>query len=173
MGNGWQKLLYHLAAFMPILVIGALVMGLQTGTYTALAISIVLACVVCSAFCKGFKVLKTRLPVSKVRVTGFESKDTWLIGYVVSYLFPLASLTFQELNLSLCVLLSFFVMLVLQFSVQAIPNPLLTLQGYHFYSISTEQGAGFLLITKRKLVNKNAVHTAKQMFENLLIDTEE
>ena len=83
--------------------------GAANRTYTALVISIVLACVVCVGFFKSFTALKTRLSVSRIRVIGFESRDSWLLGYVASYLFPMVCLSIEDLSLPLCMLLSIIV----------------------------------------------------------------
>ena len=174
MANKWQKLLYHLSAFSPILITGSMVWSINESDIRVFLLCLLLCCIIILAFRNGFSVLKKQLQVQVVHATDYQCKDAWTISYIVSYLFPLASLVVDELNLNLCLVLSVLVIAVLQFSVQSIPNPLLLLCGYHVYSVSTEQGnSGVLFISRRKISKKQAIRKARHIFDNLLLDAEE
>lgn len=56
-----------------------------------------------------------------------------------------------------------------------LPNPLLMLQGYHFYKIATIDGSSdiFLLSKRKSIQNRNVVNTVMTAFHYLAIEGEE
>lgn len=47
------------------------------------------------------------------------------------------------------------------------------LRGYHFYSVSAENGiSNYILISKRSLRNSKHLKSVQRIFEYLLLDTE-
>ena len=173
MGNRYQKLLYQLSALSPVLGTGSYVWCLEQGDFRLFYVCLVLILALNLCFWKSFSVMKKSLPTRNIRVSDLQHKGSWAISYILSYLVPLANLVFSTVNLRMYVLLSLLILLALQFLPLAIANPMLSIVGYRFYSVSTEPGnPGFMLISRRTLREKHEIHTVVQIFDNLLLDTE-
>jgi len=171
MANLLQKLIYYFSAMCPIGVIFSVVWLIQKDNYWVpimVTLGVVLLMVLFGiSFNYGCKHLS---PIN-VRVTDVSANDTWILGYIISYLLPLTSLIIDEWNLLVCVIIGVFICLLIPFMNSAIPHPLLALKKYHFYQISTENGiSSYVLISKKNIRNKKEIQVVGRIFEFLLIE---
>lgn len=113
-----------------------------------------------------------RIPIG---VDSIVPHDTWVIVVLLSYALPAAGVVFKDLNLYISIVIILFWVLFLALSNTILPNPLLMLQGYHFYKITTIDGSSdiFLLSKRKSIQNRNAVNTVMTAFHYLAIEGEE
>lgn len=108
-----------------------------------------------------------------IRTSDISPYDGWIIMYIITYLFPFASLAIRDFNMVICVILMSVLIVVAPYVNTAIPNPILFVQGYHFYQVSAEHGiSSGVLISKRKLRKAKDVKTVNRIFDFLFLDTE-
>jgi len=87
-----------------------------------------------------------------------------------TYCIPLLTV-FLNVDLSLCVLLILLVLLTIFISNSSIPNPILRIAGYHFYTVDIDDGlSGYTLLVKKKyLDNKEQIKEVYAPLEFMLI----
>ena len=102
-----------------------------------------------------------------------NSKDSWLVAYVIAYVLPFAYIVISDYHIVSFIVAALMLALVLIPAIMALPNVLLYFVGYHFYEIETESSivGDYILISKRRRIrNKSDVETVLRVFEKLLID---
>lgn len=173
MGNLIQKFLYTLSLLVPLILIFSIVWMIQIGSFLVPLISLFVAISVTILFAVSFSYGAKELPKTCIAVTEISPKDNWIVAYVISYIIPFSSIVLENFNLIVTFLISLLLIIIISLINTSTPNPLLLFKGYHFYSVNTEHGiSGYVLISKRKLRNKNELTTVKRFFEFLLLDTE-
>lgn len=176
MANVLQRFIYNLANAVPLMLMTALVWFIQyENIFVPIGlVSVSIAVVALFAIC--FFYGKNHCSVKNINVTSITSKDSWLVAYVVAYLFPFTYMVMSDFHIISLIVVVMILGLVIVPSIMALPNILLFIVGYHFYEISTD-GTGvndYLLISKRSRIrNKNDVKTVMRLFEKLLVDTKE
>lgn len=173
MPNVIQKALYNISAGVPLCFVFAIVWWNQKHTYWLPMICIAMGIVLMILFGMSFRYFKENLPPISVRISSVSPNDKWVLAYGISYLMPVASMAIQDFNLILAGAIGCVGILIAPFANSSMPNPILFFMGYHFYDVSTENGmSGYVLITKKKLRNKNNIKLAKRVFEFLLLHEE-
>lgn len=172
--NTLSKIIYNLSTAVPLLITFAIAWYIRNDDYVIpLAIvgaGVLLFVLLIIMFFSG----KKHLSPTSIRVSDISPHDSWLVGYVISYILPFGNVVFDDFNFTVCVVIAFILLCLLPFINDNPPNPLLFMRGYHFYQISTENGiSGYLLLSKRKLRKKQDVKVVGRMFEFLLLDKEE
>ena len=77
----------------------------------------------------------------------------------------------EDYNLFLFCVISIAIVLVIPIINSAMPSPILSVMGYHFYQVNAANGiSGYVLISKRKIRNAKDVKAVKRIFEFLLLD---
>lgn len=171
MPNTLQKCIYIFSSAVPLLLTFAIVWYVQKRTIIIPLICIIVSLVLLISFIASFRYLKKNLPLISIKITGISPYDSSVIVYLISYVLPFASIALKDLNLLLAGTISLAVIIVAPFINSAFPNPLLTVCGYHFYRVSTENGvADYVLITKKKLRSNNDLQYVKRIFEFLLLE---
>ena len=171
MANTIQKLIYYFSAVAPVCITFSLVWIIQ-GKGIVLPVilvstSLVVVVLFSVAFIYGYK----NIAPTTIRVTDISTDDLWLLGYVFSYLLPLANMVIDEWNLFILAGISLTIGVVIPFINCAIPHPLLFFRGYHFYNLTTENGiSSYILISKKKIRNKKEIKLVGKIFEFLLIE---
>lgn len=171
MANKIQKLLYFFSTMAPVCIIFSVVCIIQGKgiifpimLISASAIGVVL-------FILSFRYGCKNVAPMTIRVTDVSTSDLWILGYVFSYLLPLGNIVIDEWNLFILIGLSLIIGVVIPFINGAIPHPLLFFSGYHFYSITTENGiSSYILISKKKIRNKKEIKIVGRIFEFLLLE---
>ena len=175
MPNISQKWLYNLSGAAPLCLVFAFTWWLQHRStpdvwwisIVLLALAIVLVC----AFRASFTYCRKNIPPIAIRINEFAPHDAWIVAYMVSYVIPFTSIVFDEFDPILSGMVAVVIIVIAPFVNSAAPNPLLFMQGYHFFLAKTETGASdFVLITKRALRNKTEIKYVRRIFEFLLLD---
>jgi len=173
MPNILQKWLYNLSAGAPLLFVFAFVWHREMKTWMVSIICIGIAILLTILMVVAFAYGKHNLPPITINVADVSPHDAWIVAYIISYLFPFASMALNEYNLLILFAVSAAIVFVAPFVNSAMPNPFLALGGYHFYQITTENGvSGYVLISKRKIRNAKNVKRVNRVFEFLLEDVE-
>lgn len=171
MANIVQKLIYYFSAITPIGVVFSVVWLLQKDSLGVpiIIISIAILLILCFglSFCFG----KNNLATIDIQVTNVSANDVWLLGYILSYLLPLAGLVIEEWNFIVLSIVAVLLGIVMPFMNTAMPHPLLAIRKYHFYQVATENGvSSYILISKRHIRNKREIKVVSRIFEFLLIE---
>ena len=149
MGNILQRLIYNLSAIAPLCFICALVWYWKKKTMEIPCIAI------------------------KIRTSDIAPYDSWVIMYIITYMFPFASLAIKDFNLIICVVIGGVLIMAVPCVNTAIPNPILFLRGYHFYQVSGEHGiSGCVLISRRRIRKAKDLKTVNRIFDFLFLDAE-
>lgn len=170
MPNWLQKTIYFLSAASPLALCFGYVWWEEKETALVPIICVCVALVIIAMFCASFKYFKKNLPPIQTHFQELASHDTWIIGYVISYFLPFASMAIEEFNLTLSIAIAVCIVLLAPFINTAMPNPLLYVCGYHSYELKSSYGTAYVLISKRKIRNAKDVKTVKRIFEFLLLE---
>jgi hypothetical protein len=174
MANGLQRAVYNFANAVPLAIMTALAWYIEFKTWRipviliSAAVALTVLFVIC--FCYG----KGNCSIKSINVSKIISKDSWLVAYVLAYVFPFAYMVMTDYHIVSLIVAGLMLVFVVLPSIMALPNILLFFGGYHFYEIETEgTGVGdYLLISKRRRIrNKADVKTVMRVFEKTLIDT--
>lgn len=107
-----------------------------------------------------------RFPINSVRIADGE-----VVGFLVAYLLPFTSLTTDKIN-EFTLVFVLFIFFVVIFATNAYHfNPLLSLLGYHFYEVTTENNITYLLITKRTLKNTTSIKEVSHLTDYIVLDS--
>lgn len=173
MGNRLQRFIYNLSAAAPLCFIFALVWYWQKKTIHIPCIAIGIGSILIILFMTSFAYGKSHLAPIIIRTSDISPHDGWIIVYIITYIFPFASLAIKDFNMIICVVIAGVLIVAAPCVNTAIPNPILFFQGYHFYQVSGEHGiSGGVLISKRKLRKAKDVKTVNRIFEFLFLDIE-
>lgn len=124
-------------------------------------------------FMISFTYGKRHLAPIIIRTNDIAPYDSWVVMYIITYMFPFASLVIKNFNLIICVIIGGVLIMAVPCVNTAIPNPILFLRGYHFYQISGEHGiSGCVLISRRRIRKAKDVKTVNRIFDFLLLDAE-
>lgn len=173
MGNISQRLIYNLSAAAPLCFIFALVWYWQKKTRDISCIAICIGIILVILLMISFAYGKRHFAPIIIRTNDIAPYDSWVIVYIITYMFPFASLAIKDINLIICVIIAGVLIVAAPCVNTAIPNPILFLRGYHFYQVSGEHGiSGSVLISRRKLRKAKDVKTVNRIFDYLLLDAE-
>lgn len=171
MANTIQKLIYYFSAVAPVCITFSLVWIIQCKGIVLPVILVSTSLMVVVLFSVAFRYGYKNIAPTTIRVTDISTDDLWLLGYVFSYLLPLANMVIDEWNLFILAGISLTIGVVIPFINCAIPHPLLFFRGYHFYNLTTENGiSSYILISKKKIRNKKEIKLVGRIFEFLLIE---
>ena len=173
MANNLQKLIYNLSTVSPLCFTFAILWYIQKQTLAIPIICVCLGAFLILCFALSFSYGKKYVAPITIQATDISPKDAWIVAYIISYMFPFASMAIDDFDAIVCGIIAAALIVIIPFVNSAAPNPLLFLRRYHFYEISAENGvSGYLLICKRNLRNAKHITTVKRVFEFLLIDSE-
>lgn len=176
MANTLQRFLYNLANAVPLMFMTALVWYIQYRTWSIPVVLLTVAVVITILFAVSFSYGKNNCSIKIINVSSISSKDSWLVAYVLAYLFPFASIIISDFHIVSLIVIVLLLALVFIPSIMALPNILLFFVGYHFYEIGTDSTgvSDYLLLSKQSRIrNKTDVKWVIRLFEKLLIDAKE
>lgn len=174
MANKFQKFLFNFSALSPLCFIFSFLWYFQKKTLTVPISCGILGIILIFIFLISFTYAKKQVEIITIRVVSVTPKDSWMIAYIITYALPFAGLATDDFDIVILIIISAILILVLPFLNSVVPNPLLFLQKYHFYEISTENGvSGYLLLSQRNLCNAKQVTMVNQLFDYICIDLEE
>ena len=138
--------------------------------WTVSIILIVVAIALIIVFNAFFKKAETELSVMDILGSEYKCIDGWLVGYVVSYLLPFASLALGDVIWIVLGVIIVLLMVILAFSDHVTPHPLLFCKGFHFYELKVEGLASdYKVISKKQIRNAKDIRKVSRVFEFLLI----
>ena len=190
MANKFQKLLFNLSTMSPLALIFSIAYclekemtvfsketgELQMGIFEIVLILIILISSFFSFYSIWFlRICQKKLERIPIRVDSIVPNDSWVIVVLLSYALPAAGIVFKDINIYISAVVILCWVLFLALSNTIIPNPLLMLQGYHFYKITTVDGSSdiCLLSKRRGIHNRNLVKTVMVAFNYLAIEERE
>ena len=113
---------------------------------------------------------KRQLQVISFSATSVRPADAEVVGFVVAYLLPLVSTSTGAFDYTVLAFVGVLLALVV-WSVNAFTfNPLLTLLGYHFYEVASDNGVSFVLVTRRNIRRATDLKSVVQLTNYLLLD---
>jgi hypothetical protein len=174
--NGLQRFIYNLANAVPLALMTALAWYIEFKTWHLPAILVIVAIGITILFAVCFRYGKRNCSIKTISVSKMVSKDSWLVAYVVAYVFPFAYMLMSDYHLVSLIVAGIVLVLVILSAIMTLPNIILFFMGYHFYELETEStGVGdYLLVSKRRRIrNKTDIKTVMRVFEKLLVDTQE
>lgn len=102
-----------------------------------------------------------------------QSADTQIIGFVLTYLLPLAKPDQTPDDVRVLAFVLLILGLAFWNSNAYHFNPLLGLLGYHFYEVTFDSDIKFVLITKRSLYNARKLSGFVQLTEYVVLEAKE
>jgi hypothetical protein len=173
MANKVQRFIYNLSSAAPLAFVFALVWYQQYKTVRIPIVFVGIGLVLIVLLYLSFAYGKLHIASIAIRTTNISPNDGWVVVYIIAYLVPFASIALEDFDLKVSAIIALGLILILPFVNSAIPNPLLFIRGYHFYSISAENGiSNYILISKRSLRNSQHLKSVQRIFEYLLLDME-
>lgn len=111
------------------------------------------------------------LEVIDLQIDDFTNKDFACLWVFSTLLVPLAS---KQIDVDPIILTLIVILLlgVLYKSIGFIYNPLLVIFGWHYFAVKLPQGGEYILITKKKIINKEDTFRASELFDYVLISKE-
>lgn len=175
MANKLQKFIYNLSAVAPMgIVFSALLYAEKGKSLLCLVGGCVSLIIIIYEFVFIFLSKKRFPPI----IQGFKdvsNNDKLVISYVITYLLPFSSLVVDSINWKLIFPICFVAALIMAFSNFTIPNPMLFLAGYHFYSAKTDNGAQSIVIISKRADYRSAdeIKKCRRIFEDLVVCLED
>ena len=187
MANKLQKLLFNLSTMSPLALIFAIAYWIENDievlimksnkvhiNYVSVILIAIISVSIIFSFYSSFfvKLCHKKLERMSIAVDNIVPHDSWVIVVLLSYALPAAGIVFKDINMYLSIIIILFWILFLALSNTIIPNPLLMIQGYHFYKISTVDGSSdiCLLSTRKGIHNRKAISTVMIAFDYLAME---
>lgn len=160
-------LLYNLSIMLPVIVLASFIYRNQfefSITFTFLSIFIVCFSII-------FPRIADNSSSDTISISSISPNDSFH-ECIVSYTLPLLSFVFG-LGPEYFVILLVIICIFMYISDSRIPNPLLRIMGYHFYSIDLEDGIhGYMLISKLEIFNSKQITSGKLISNYIIISTD-
>lgn len=178
MANRFQKFIYYISAFAPVLIVFAIVWLIEKSSWTQPkridwkipVILLVVATLLIIAFLLFFKKARRDLSVMEIHGSEYKCIDSWLVAYVIAYILPFASLMLGDVIWVALGIAMVLLMIVLVFTDYATPHPLLFCIGYHFYELKVEGLAtDYKVISKKQIRSADNIRKVSRVFEFLFI----
>lgn len=172
MANKFQRMLFSISVVAPVLIVTAVIEIIKNGL-SLFSIMICIVGIVFSLYDWGLvSICKKRLEVINISVDSVTPNDSWCIAYIVTYMIPCISLVLEPLNWFITGGTALLIGVVIAVTNAVPPNPLLRAMGYHFYKVSSIDGAtDYNLISKRSGIhNKNTIEKVNMIFDYVLFE---
>ena len=173
MANKLQKLLYNLSAGSPVLIVFSIVWYFQKKTIQVPLVCGGIAVVLILLFYLFYWYGKANCARIQVRVVSIIPEDNKLLVYLSTYILPFASMAIPKYNVVLFAVIALAIIVAAEAMNDGMPHPLLYCIGYHFYSLGTENGMSYCLISRKKLRRKQDVRLVYRLFDYLLLEAGE
>jgi len=108
---------------------------------------------------------KSKLEVMNVKISTVQNSDNEVVTYIFAYILPLIGF---DLKITLFILL-LYLFIVFTTNIYHF-NPIIGLFGYHYYTISFENGTTFVLISKKTLMNAKEINSVVQLDDYTLLE---
>lgn len=117
-------------------------------------------------------IAKTKLTKNRIDVKSIKTADNNLTAFILSYFLPCIDLL-SKTSISIFVLI--FIMLIIVFITKNtyFYNPLIKLFGYKYFEITTTKDVSYLMISKKRLINKNQINAYSQITDFVILNASE
>ena len=166
------KVLLVLTAFAPILFTVAFVEW-RKGHFLPVGPTCLMVAAALVTIC--YLVLKgagQQLEVMPCNLRSIKTADKEIVGFVLSYLVPLANLSGKEMDPWTLGFVAVFFLFIVATSHAYHFNPLMSVLGYHFYEVTDTNSVSYVLITRRNLRSARTTAHVVQLSEYILLDVE-
>jgi len=170
--NSIGKILLTGTAIAPVLFVFATI-GFWSGDILIPFILIIVGSFLCIS-CWGLLLYARRkLECSQFRIMSAEAVDRENMGFILLYMMPLFTSSFENLNWFIWWPTIILIMLITATGYHYSFNPLLGLVGWHFYKVGTAEGITYVLLTKKQIRNVHGAFQTVQLTEYILMDVGE
>lgn len=135
---------------------------------------LVISCIFLTWLCvRLLSYAQKNLERSKFNITSVEAADRENMGFLLLYLLPLFTSSFEALNWDFWIpaIITFGAVVATGYSYHF--NPLLGLMGWHFYKVGTAEGVTYILVTKKQIRNASETVEIGQLTEYIVMDVGE
>lgn len=170
--RNWLRALLFTSAFSPALLSLAYVRYDTFGWCTDVLQLIVIGLIGTLLPLAIMRLVAKHGEVISIQVKKLESNDVLLIGFMASYVFPLAAKG-VEMTISGIVwsLFGIFVMMWLCTSVPA--HPLLRIFRFRFYKLESSTGVVYTFIARREIHDPREIKAVKKISRTMLVEAED
>lgn len=131
--------------------------------------------IIIAIFCCGIcglllKFSKKKLGKTKIYVVGASSDDSGTMSSMIAYLLPLVTMTFAEINVWILVALIVVIVLMLLWTKAILVNPLVYIFKYRYYSVQTNSGMTYTLLSKQKRFDPKKVDQVIELFNGIYME---
>jgi hypothetical protein len=166
------KVLLVLTAFAPMLLTIAFVEW-RRGEFIPWGATSLIVAALLSAVCYLVLIAAARqLEVVQCHVDSIRTADAEIVGYVLSYLVPLANLSNAPPDAVVLIFVACFFLFIVYTSHSYHFNPLMSVLGYHFYEITDSASVSYVLITRANLRAARSTARVVQLSEYILLDVD-
>lgn len=116
------------------------------------------------------KFAKSKLYTTKLYVVSAESDDSSTMSSMVAYLLPLVTMTFAEINVWILGALILIIVLMLLWTKAILINPLVYIFNYRYYSVQTNSGVTYKLLSKQKRFDPAKVENVIELFNGIYME---
>ena len=163
------KLGYDVSTMSPVFALAAVISYMEGYNAIIISMNLLASVVLIGILYKIFSISKNNMAPTPVRISSISPNDSYY-AYMFAYGIPTLTLLLSG-GAWIYAIVLFTTISTLYLSNSSIPNPILRLVGYHFYTIDLKDALhNYTLITKKKLANNNQVTSVYEVHEFLLID---
>ena len=178
--SGFVKFLWSLVSLIPLFFVLMLVFFAdyfwgKTMPYSLL-FAIISTVILVALLIIGVVIIKClikKLNGISFEIEEIESKDGTVASSIMTYLLPLITITFNEINWIAFAGLVVVMLILLCLTRVVLLNPLLYFFGYKYYTIKAKSGAKYTLITRTEKFNKNNKKIMVEIFDDIYIELED
>lgn len=170
--SGIAKILLAATALAPVALCYMLIACLE-GQYEVGAIIGLLCCALTFSCSVLLKRSGDYIETESLKITSASPADGEAVAMLLIYLLPLFTANFADLNWQIWIPAIFLIGGLVGTGHCFSFNPLMRIMGWHFFSVQTPEGIGYLVITKQKIKNTKDALTIIQLTEYIMVDTKE
>lgn len=178
--SGFIKFLWSLVSLIPLFFVLILVFFADYiwGKTLPYSLPFAIVCTILLAALLIIGILIIKCLIKKLNRISFEieeieSKDGTVASSIMTYLLPLITITFNEINWIAFAGLVIVMLILLCLTRVVLLNPLLYFFGYKYYTIKAKSGAKYTLITRTEKFNKNNKKIMVEIFDDIYIELED
>ncbi|MNX99250.1 hypothetical protein D3C86_1316860 [compost metagenome] len=108
---------------------------------------------------------------NQITISSVQTKDSEVMSYIVSYIFPYMGIDFSEIANTLSLAFFFLILMVIYVNANMIHiNPTLNFIGFHIFEIEDTSGVKHTLICKKERIHPGDKIKASSIGDSLLME---
>jgi hypothetical protein len=163
------RLLLTASAVAPVGISYAWVSATQ-GAYTVMWAALAVSAIALAACVGIIRYAKNNLEVMNFRVAAVEPADSENLGFMILYTLPLFTDKIASLNWAAWIPIVVMFALVVGSGYGYHFNPLLSVLGWHFYKVTSDDGVTYVLVTRNQIRTASEPLQVGQLTEYILLD---